>query len=358
MSDPLLRLVDLSKRFGQVTALDGISLDVAGGEFLTVLGASGSGKTTTLRLIAGFEPPTAGQILMDGADIARLPPYRRDVNTVFQQYALFPHLTVRENVGYGLRMRRVVRPEIEQRVTDALALVRLGDLGARRPRQLSGGQQQRVALARALVNRPRLLLLDEPLGALDLKLRRAMQLELKQLQTRVGITFVYVTHDQEEALTMSDRIALMRNGRLEQLGTPEAIYHRPRTRYVADFIGETNLLAGKVLGANGGRVTVAVGGATLRAIAGETAPSAGADIWLSVRPERLAVGPRGEVAPDRNQLDGVVTDVVFMGAGARIFVSLADATRAVAHRPPGDAPAPGTPVAVEWPVDAGVLLRE
>jgi spermidine/putrescine transport system ATP-binding protein len=358
VADALLRLVGLSKRFGEVTALDGISLDIAPGEFLTVLGASGSGKTTTLRLIAGFEPPTAGQILMDGADIAPLPPYRRDVNTVFQQYALFPHLSVRENVGYGLRMRRVAPPERERRVTEALALVQLGDLGARKPRQLSGGQQQRVALARALVNRPRLLLLDEPLGALDLKLRRAMQLELKHLQGRVGITFVYVTHDQEEALTMSDRIALMRSGRIEQLGTPGEIYHQPLTRYVADFIGETNLLGGRVLAASGRDATLQVGGAVVRAPLGRGGPPAtGAEAWLSIRPERLAVGAQGAAGAERNSLDGVVADVVFVGAGTKLYVALADGTRVVAHRPEGADFAPGAPVAVGWPVEAGVLLR-
>ncbi len=378
MPEPLLRLVDLSKRFGDVAALDHISLDIAGGEFLTVLGASGSGKTTTLRLIAGFEPPTTGQILMDGVDISTLPPYRRDVNTVFQQYALFPHLTVRDNVGYGLRMRHVPRAEIDTRVTEALALVQLGDLGARKPRQLSGGQQQRVALARALVNRPRLLLLDEPLGALDLKLRRAMQLELKHLQTRVGITFVYVTHDQEEALTMSDRIALMRNGRLEQLGTPDEIYHRPATRYVADFIGDTNLLRGRVAGTSGREATlelrgpVAQGGpgrgngVTVRVPLGAGAPPAvGADVWLSVRPERLSVEPRGRIATGNdsggvapNLLQGTVADLVFVGAATKVYVALADGTRLMAYRPADDPPAPGARVAVAWPVDAGVLLGE
>ncbi|HEY8106319.1 MAG TPA: ABC transporter ATP-binding protein, partial [Gemmatimonadales bacterium] len=364
-----------------VAALDHIALDIAGGEFLTVLGASGSGKTTTLRLIAGFEPPTTGQILMDGVDIAGLPPYRRDVNTVFQQYALFPHLTVRENVGYGLRMRHVPRAEIGTRVTEALALVQLGDLGARKPRQLSGGQQQRVALARALVNRPRLLLLDEPLGALDLKLRRAMQLELKQLQTRVGITFVYVTHDQEEALTMSDRIALMRNGRIEQLGTPDEIYHRPATRYVADFIGDTNLLRGRVAGTAGREATIRLGGpaapggpgggsgVTLRVpIASGAPPAVGADVWLSVRPEWLSVEPRARSAPGDappagsgvapNSVYGTVADLVFVGAATKVYVALADGTRLMAYRPADDAPAPGAPVTVAWPVDAGVLLGE
>jgi spermidine/putrescine transport system ATP-binding protein len=244
MTEPLLDLQRVTKRFGAFTAVDDVSLAVAPGEFLTLLGASGSGKTTTLRMIAGFEHPEAGEILMDGQPITGLPPYRRDLNTVFQQYALFPHMTVRENVGYGLRMRNTARAEIADRVRKALDMVQLGALAERTPRQLSGGQQQRVALARALVNRPRVLLLDEPLGALDLKLRKEMQLELKHLNRQLGITFLYVTHDQEEALTMSDRVALMRRGRIEQLDTPRLMYERPVSKYVADFIGETNLLGG------------------------------------------------------------------------------------------------------------------
>ena len=217
---PILELRRVSKRFGEFLAVDDFSLDIASGEFLTLLGASGSGKTTTLRMIAGFEQPTAGEILMAGRPIAGLPPFKRDVNTVFQHYALFPHMSVRENVGYGLRMRGVPQAEREQRIAAALEMVKLEQLGGRAPRQLSGGQQQRVALARALVNRPKVLLLDEPLGALDLKLRKEMQLELKHLQTHLGITFIYVTHDQEEALIMSDRVALMRQGRIAQVGSP------------------------------------------------------------------------------------------------------------------------------------------
>src|SRR5262249_17780315 len=232
---PLLELRTLTKRFGAFVAVDGVTLSIASGEFLTLLGASGSGKTTTLRMIAGFEPPTAGEILMDGADISPLPPFKRDINTVFQQYALFPHMSVRQNVEYGLRMKHVPKKERASRVDQGLEMVQLAQLGARSPRQLSGGQQQRVALARALVNRPRVLLLDEPLGALDLKLRKGMQLELKHLQTSLGITFVYVTHDQEEALTMSDRIVLMRQGTIAQVGTPRELYDRPASRYVADF---------------------------------------------------------------------------------------------------------------------------
>ena len=248
---PIIELRRLTKRFGDFAAVDDLTLDIAAGEFLTLLGASGSGKTTTLRMIAGFEPPTSGEIFMAGSPIAALPPFKRDINTVFQHYALFPHMSVRENIAYGLRMRRVPAAEREERVTQALAMVKLDQLGARSPRQLSGGQQQRVALARALVNRPRVLLLDEPLGALDLKLRKEMQLELKHLQTDLGITFVYVTHDQEEALTMSDRIVLMRQGRIAQVGTPRDLYDRPASRYVADFIGDTNLLPGTVVESGG-----------------------------------------------------------------------------------------------------------
>ncbi|HUI41388.1 MAG TPA: ATP-binding cassette domain-containing protein [Terriglobia bacterium] len=243
---PLLNVRAVSKTFGAVTVLRQISLEVAPAEFLTILGASGSGKTTLLRLIAGFERPDEGEIWMGGVHLDPLPPYRRRVNTVFQHYALFPHLTVFENAAYGLRVRKVARAEIPERVRDALAMVKMSDFAARRPAQLSGGQQQRVALARALVNRPALLLLDEPLSALDAGLRREMQLELKSLQREVGISFVFVTHDQEEAMALSDRIALLRAGTLEQVAAPREIYHRPATAYAAGFIGQTNLLRGRV----------------------------------------------------------------------------------------------------------------
>ncbi|MCA9877685.1 MAG: ABC transporter ATP-binding protein, partial [Thermomicrobiales bacterium] len=237
-----IQLRDLYKYFGETPAVNGVSLDVRDGEFLTLLGPSGCGKTTTLRMIGGFEHPTSGAIYISGQEMGDRPPYRRPVNTVFQNYALFPHMTVGQNVAYGLEMAGVPRAERQQRVTQALEMVRLPHVENRKPSELSGGQQQRVALARALVNRPSVLLLDEPLGALDLKLRKAMQLELKQLNREVGATFVYVTHDQEEALTMSDRIAVMNEGQILQLGSPEEIYERPRTRFVADFIGQTNFL--------------------------------------------------------------------------------------------------------------------
>jgi spermidine/putrescine transport system ATP-binding protein len=348
---PILELRHLSKRFGDFTAVDDLSLDIVAGEFLTLLGASGSGKTTTLRMIAGFEPPTSGDILMAGQPIAALPPFKRDINTVFQHYALFPHMSVRDNIGYGLRMRRVPAAEREERVTRALAMVKLEQLGARSPRQLSGGQQQRVALARALVNRPRVLLLDEPLGALDLKLRKEMQLELKHLQTGLGTTFVYVTHDQEEALTMSDRIVLMRQGRIAQTGTPRDLYDRPASRYVADFIGDTNLLPGTVVESAGGRTTLRLDGLTLRGVS-DTALSPGAEAWLTVRPEAIDIAG-GAVPAGHNAVTGAVADAVYAGSALRLHVALPGGRRVVANVPSGTATTSGTTVTLTWPVEQG-----
>jgi spermidine/putrescine transport system ATP-binding protein len=349
---PILELRRLTKRFGDFAAVEDVSLDIAGGEFLTLLGASGSGKTTTLRMIAGFEPPTSGEILMAGAPIAALPPFKRDINTVFQHYALFPHMSVRDNIAYGLRMRGVPAAEREERVRRALAMVQLEQLGGRSPRQLSGGQQQRVALARALVNRPRVLLLDEPLGALDLKLRKEMQLELKHLQTHLGITFVYVTHDQEEALTMSDRIVLMRQGRIAQVGTPRDLYDRPASRYVADFIGETNLLPGTVIDNAPGMVTLRVSDdTTLRALS--DAPLAtGREAWLTVRPEAIALS-NGAPPAGHNVVSGIVADAVYAGSALRVHVALADGRRVVANVPSGTSAARGAPVTLAWPIEQG-----
>jgi spermidine/putrescine transport system ATP-binding protein len=362
---PILELRGVTKRFGEVNAVDEISLAVQPGEFLTILGASGCGKTTTLRLIAGFETATAGQVLMDGADMTWLPPFKRPINTVFQQYALFPHLSVRDNVAYGLRMRGVRRSEISTRVGEALDLVQLRGLADRAPRQLSGGQQQRVALARAIVNRPRVLLLDEPLGALDLKLRRAMQLELKRLQTQLGITFIYVTHDQEEALTMSDRVALMNHGRIEQLGAPRSLYDRPRSRYVADFIGETNLLRGVVTDDAGSSLGVSVAGGVIRAgltpDATADARRPGAEAWVSIRPEAMAVAPTADDSPGGASgeacLRGVVSEVVYAGSVVKLHVTLPDGTRIVTHRAPtlGLLTA-GTPVLVTVASGCAVLV--
>jgi spermidine/putrescine transport system ATP-binding protein len=356
VTPPLVELRTVTKRFGDFVAVDDLSLAIAGGEFLTLLGASGSGKTTTLRMIAGFEQPTTGAIWMDGQPIHALPPYKRHVNTVFQNYALFPHMSVRDNVAYGLRMRGVAKPEIAERVDAALAMVHLEALESRAPRQLSGGQQQRVALARALVNRPKVLLLDEPLGALDLKLRKEMQLELKHLQTQVGITFLYVTHDQEEALTMSDRIALMRAGKIEQLGTPREIYERPATRYAADFIGETNLLAARVRAAVPGRLTLEIEGQALEVPAPASSVAPGQEVWLSVRPEVMtmvdATPPAGH-----NSLEGTVEEGIYAGSLTRLRLRLPGGSALVLHlAPTGTARAAGAHARVAWPADRGVCL--
>lgn len=308
---PLLEVRSVSKRFGPVSVLHNLSLTVADGEFLTILGSSGSGKTTLLRLIAGFERPNAGEILMHGERLDPLPPYRRRVNTVFQHYALFPHLSVAENVAYGLRVRGIASSEIPDRVRDALAMVKMTDFGSRRPRQLSGGQQQRVALARALVNRPALLLLDEPLSALDAGLRREMQLELKSLQRDVGISFLFVTHDQQEALALSDRIALLKHGALEQAAAPREIYQRPATAYAAEFIGQTNLLRAEV------RDGVARCGALAWPVNGA---GEGAAVF-SLRPESIRTRPLPEpsssggiTAREMARFSGTVRRQVFGGA--------------------------------------------
>ena len=355
-SPPLLELRELTKRFGDFTAVDRLALEVASGEFLTLLGASGSGKTTTLRMIAGFELPTTGEILMAGAPITQFPPYKRDINTVFQHYALFPHMSVRANVEYGLRMKGVPAAERAVRVEEALEMVQLTPLAQRAPRQLSGGQQQRVALARALVNRPRMLLLDEPLGALDLKLRKEMQLELKHLQTGLGITFLYVTHDQEEALTMSDRIVLMRQGSVAQIGTPRDLYDRPVSRYVADFIGETNLLAGKVVEVTQGVVTLEVGGCRLRGLA-DSALATDAQAWLTVRPEAISLLD-GPPPAGWNAVAGALVDTVYAGSAVRAHVELPGGRRVVANLKPGAVPSPGAQVTLTWPVERGRCVAE
>jgi len=295
-----VRLRGVSKVFGAVRAVDSLDLDVEHGEFFSMLGPSGSGKTTTLRMIAGFELPTEGTVLLEGVDVSRLPPYERDVNTVFQDYALFPHMNVGDNVAYGLMVRKVPKPERKQRVAEALRMVRLDGYEDRKPSQLSGGQRQRVALARALVNRPKVLLLDEPLGALDLKLREEMQIELKTIQRDVGITFIFVTHDQDEALTMSDRIAVFNEGRVEQIGTPAEIYERPATAFVAGFVGTSNVLDGDVA----------------QAIAGDRR-------MFTVRPEKIRMEERGAVAGDGEcAADGMVEDVIYLGVVTRYIVRL------------------------------------
>ncbi|MGK5675813.1 ABC transporter ATP-binding protein [Micromonospora sp. URMC 106] len=313
-----LRLANLTKRFGVFTAVDDLSLTIPQGSFFALLGASGCGKTTTLRMIAGLEEPTSGQVLLGDRDIARLRPYKRPVNTVFQSYALFPHLNVFENVAFGLR-RRGFR-SVDDEVMGMLALVQLDDFGHRRPAQLSGGQQQRVALARALVNRPQVLLLDEPLGALDLKLRRQMQIELKRIQTEVGITFVHVTHDQEEAMTMADTVAVMNAGRIEQLGAPADIYEFPATAFVANFLGQSNLLAGEAAGAGGGEVAVSVHGGRFSLPAGRARVDRG-PVHLGVRPEKLHLVDSADQVPAGCQhVTGVVTDASYVGVSTQYLL--------------------------------------
>ncbi|RNM16356.1 ABC transporter ATP-binding protein [Nocardioides pocheonensis] len=298
---PSIRLVDLAKDFGSVRAVAGVDLEIADGEFFSMLGPSGSGKTTVLRMIAGFEPPTRGRIELAGADVTDDPPFARDVNTVFQDYALFPHMSVLENVEYGLRVKKVARAERRRRAVEALETVRLGEHVARRPSQLSGGQRQRVALARALVNRPKVLLLDEPLGALDLKLRREMQIELKQIQREVGITFVFVTHDQEEALTLSDRIAVFNDGRVQQVATPRELYEQPGSAFVAGFVGTSNLLDGPAA----------------RAVIGR-------DGVFSIRPEKIHLDPAADLGglAGAHTVEGVVREVVYLGSANHYVVEL------------------------------------
>jgi spermidine/putrescine transport system ATP-binding protein len=323
-----VRLERVTKRFHDVVAVDDLSLDVQRGEFFSLLGPSGCGKTTTLRIIGGFEEATAGTVFLGEADVTALPPFKRDVNTVFQSYALFPHLTVYENVAFGLRRKRTRDEEIRQRVSQMLDLVELPGYERRKPSQLSGGQQQRVALARALINHPRVLLLDEPLGALDLKLRKQMQIELKRIQTEVGITFIYVTHDQDEAMTMSNRIAVMRHGRIEQLGHPEELYEHPTTAFVAGFLGVSNLLDGEVVDRNGALTHVRLSdGTVLRAPSG---PANGAhSVRVGVRPEKLRVTAVEEHGTDGedgslNQLRGTVLDASYIGVSTQYLVETND----------------------------------
>jgi spermidine/putrescine transport system ATP-binding protein len=317
-----LTLTSVTKRFGAFTAVDDLDLRVEQGRFFALLGPSGCGKTTTLRMVAGLEEPTAGQISIGGQDISHLKPYKRPVNTVFQSYALFPHLDIFENVAFGLRRRGV--SDVKQQVHDMLELVELGTFAKRRPTQLSGGQQQRVALARALINRPQVLLLDEPLGALDLKLRRQMQIELKRIQTEVGITFVHVTHDQEEAMTMADTIAVMNHGVIEQLGHPAELYDSPATTFVSNFLGQSNLVKAEVVGRDGDDIVVDAFGSRLSAPASRARRTAGT-VWVGVRPEKvvLAAGAGEPARAGENVVaGGVVTDVSFIGVSTQYLVRL------------------------------------
>jgi spermidine/putrescine transport system ATP-binding protein len=367
---PDVEILDVTKRFGDVTAVDRMTLRIAHGEFYSLLGPSGCGKTTTLRMIAGFEQPTEGEIMLEGRPIAGVPPYRRNVNTVFQHYALFPHMDVAENVGYGLRQRRVAKPDVSQRVGQALELVRLSGFGKRRTWELSGGQQQRVALARALVNRPSVLLLDEPLGALDLKLRKAMQLELKALQREVGITFVYVTHDQEEALTMSDVIVVMNAGHIHQQGGPTDLYERPVDRFVADFIGVSNPIPGKVVEFDSQRRTarvdtehgLALTGAVTDPIA---SPVAGDQVTIAIRPERLRIEPATGASGGVDgwtAIPGRVRQGTYLGDQTEYRIMTEQAGELVVRRQnatgaaSGPGVGPGDPVTVRWHEEANLVL--
>ena len=324
-----VEISEVTKRFGEFTAVEDLDLDIYEGEFFSLLGPSGCGKTTTLRMIAGFEEPTEGNISVSGDAVKGVPPYRRPVNTVFQSYAIFPHLNVFDNVAFGLRRSGVKGDELQQRVTEACEMVQLGGFEQRKPKMLSGGQQQRVALARALVNRPKVLLLDEPLGALDLKLRKEMQLELKSLQHEVGITFIYVTHDQEEALTMSDRIAVMNDGVVQQVADPATLYERPRNRFVANFIGETNLFSGTVESMDGEKVTlVNQNGTKVEALAQEGIdPESGSEVHAAVRPEKVRFGDTGD-----NVCTAEVRQVVYMGISTQYITELSGGEKLVLYQ--------------------------
>jgi spermidine/putrescine transport system ATP-binding protein len=346
-----VKLVDLVKRFADVTAVDGIDVEIAGGEFFSLLGPSGCGKTTTLRLVAGFERPTAGRILLDGNDMVQTPPHKRNVNTVFQSYALFPHLNVHDNVAFGLRYKGSSKQESEKLVERSLERVQLSGLGRRMPSQLSGGQQQRVALARALILDPRVLLLDEPLGSLDAKLRKALQIELKALQETVGITFIYVTHDQEEALTMSDRVAVMSQGRIEQIGSPKQVYEDPATAYVADFLGTSNLMNGLADSpGDGSECRVRLGDLELTAARGDM--SARGDVRIVIRPERVKVEPHG--SHGHNRIPAMIERLVYLGATTQLIVRLVHGEILQATVPNQGEFLPfeqGTPVTVFLPPD-------
>jgi spermidine/putrescine transport system ATP-binding protein len=360
-----VRLVDVTKRFGEFVAVDRMNLDIRRGAFYSLLGPSGCGKTTTLRMIAGFEQPTEGELLIAGEPVAGVPPFHRDVNTVFQHYALFPHMDVRRNVGYGLRQRGIKGKEEQRRVDEALELVRLEGYAKRRTWELSGGQQQRVALARALVNHPTVLLLDEPLGALDLKLRREMQHELKQLQHRVGITFVYVTHDQEEAITMSDVVVVMHHGRIQQQGAPQDLYERPANRFVAGFLGLSNFVPGRLLDRGpDGQARVEIAGQVLEGLVTDAAarPEPGAEVTIAVRPERvrLSAGDDPAAATESVRIPGRVSEATYLGDQNEYRVETA-LGELVARRQnnagsAGPSFGPGDPVVVTWSTDANLVL--
>jgi spermidine/putrescine transport system ATP-binding protein len=360
-----IHLEGVTKRFGDMVAVDDLTLSIERGAFYALLGPSGCGKTTTLRMIGGFEDPSAGVIYLGGQAVTDLPPYRRDVNTVFQSYALFPHLSVERNVAFGLERKKLAKAEVTRRVGETLEMVQLGTLAKRRPGQLSGGQAQRVALARALVNRPRALLLDEPLGALDLRLRKQLQIELKRIQQEVGITFVHVTHDQEEAMSMADTIAVMNGGRIEQAGTAEELYERPNTAFVANFLGVSNLVEGKVLERGVEMATVQTGDGTVRVPCARMAESAGDAVRIGVRPEKIELVPATDGVPDgRNALRGTVTVASFLGVSIQYLVTAPDGAELTVIAPNRDGEQPrslgaGQEVLLTWdPQHTFVVARD
>lgn len=359
----MIEIDHVVKSFGDFVAVDNAHFSIHEGEFFSMLGPSGCGKTTTLRMIAGFEQPTQGAIRLGGVDVSQVPPNKRDVNTVFQQYALFPNMNVFDNVAFGPRSKKLPKEVVSQRVQEILSVVHLGDFAQRRPSQLSGGQQQRVALARALVNLPKALLLDEPLGALDLKLRHAMQFELKRIQREVGITFVYVTHDQEEALTMSDRIAVMNEGRVEQIGTPTEIYDNPASVFVAGFIGQANLWQAKIEEVNGDSALFSALGVQKlggRRNASTRSVTAGEDVVVMVRPERVAISMQ-QPSGDIQSVNAAVTDLTFQGPVVRLAMEAKDETPIIAYIDPDhDLPLlrPGDQVWASWSTDAALVLPD
>ncbi len=357
----LLELRNIERHFGDFAAVNGVSMSIEQGEFFTLLGPSGCGKTTLLRMIAGFDSPQSGEILLDGKDLVSIPPEKRPIHTVFQSYALFPHMTVAQNIAFPLRMKKVSKEEISKRVAEALKSVRLGDRGGRYPGELSGGQRQRVALARALINRPRLLLLDEPLAALDMKLREQMQLELINLQKEVGITFIYVTHDQTEALALSHRIAVMNKGRVEQLDEPSNIYDHPKNRFVADFIGTCNLLPAAVSVTGEEKMVIEIEG--LGDVAAKNPGRAHGSGTLALRPEKIRIAQKLEPGIEENHFRGTVHDFLYMGDVTVYIVEVGDGVHIEALLPNSAAGRPrilaaGDPVEISWRYDAGTFLNE